>query len=73
MFINQADSEQLDRIRQALDEQASIEQSPEMLAAAQKHCQESIQIPVTFTPILCHIQEIMELQQRTPRWSLCPV
>lgn len=40
----------------------SIEQSPEMLAAAQKHCQESIQIPVTFTPILCHIQEITEQQ-----------
>lgn len=39
-----------------------IEQSPQMLAAAQKYCQESIPIPIVFTPICCKIQEIAAQQ-----------
>lgn len=35
-----------------------IEQSPEMLAAAQTYCRESLPIPITFTPICCKIQQI---------------
>jgi SAM-dependent methyltransferase len=43
----------------------AIEQSPEMLAATQKYCQESISIPVQFTPICGKIQEIAAHQWET--------
>jgi Methyltransferase domain len=50
-----------------------IEQSPKMLSEAQKYCQESIPIPVTFTLILGHIQEVIEkqlasLEKHRPVW-----
>ncbi len=53
----------------------SIEQSLEMLAAAQKYCQESISIPIVFTPICSKIQEITtqqlaEVEQYYPNRSL---
>lgn len=53
----------------------SIEQSPEMLAVTQKYCQESISIPVVFTPICCKIQEITTQQleiirQYHPIWFM---
>lgn len=52
-----------------------IEQSPEMLAAAQKHCRESLPIPITFTPICCKIQQIAAHQleiinERQPIWFI---
>jgi hypothetical protein len=52
-----------------------IEQSPGMLAAAQKYCQESLPIPVTFTPICCRIQEISTqqlalIEQHQPIWFM---
>ncbi|WP_041548043.1 SAM-dependent methyltransferase [Chamaesiphon minutus] len=50
-----------------------IEQSPEMLAAAQKYCQASLIIPITFTPICCRIQEIEPhqwaiIKEQQPIW-----
>jgi SAM-dependent methyltransferase len=39
-----------------------IEQSPKMLAAAQKYCQESLTFPLEFTPISCPIQKITPRQ-----------
>ena len=52
-----------------------IEQSPEMLAAAQNYCQKSLPISVTFTPICCRIQEISTqqletIQQQQPIWFI---
>lgn len=52
-----------------------IEQSPEMLAAAQKYCQESISIPIRFTPICCQIQKITAqqlaiLEKHLPIWFI---
>jgi hypothetical protein len=52
-----------------------IEQSPEMLAAAQKHCQASLPIPITFTPICCRIQEIAPhqlviIKEHQPIWFI---
>ena len=52
-----------------------IEQSPEMLAAAQKYCQESISIPIRFTPICCQIQKITAqqlaiLEKHQPIWFI---
>jgi hypothetical protein len=43
----------------------SIEQSPEMLAATQQHCQKSISIPIVFIPICGKIQEITAEQIAT--------
>jgi hypothetical protein len=53
----------------------AIEQSPEMLAATQTYCKESIPIPITFTPILCQIQELTDrqlatLEQYQPIWFI---
>jgi hypothetical protein len=53
----------------------AIEQSPEMLVATQKYCEESIPIPITFTPILGRIQEITDqqlatLEQFQPIWFI---
>jgi hypothetical protein len=53
----------------------SIEQSPEMLTAAQKYCQESISIPIVFTPICCKIQEattqqLATIEQHHPIWFI---
>jgi hypothetical protein len=52
-----------------------IEQSPEMLLATQKYCQESIQSPITFTPICCQIQGITDqqlaiLEKHHPIWFI---
>ena len=43
----------------------SIEQSPEMLAAAQEYCRKSISIPIVFTPICAKIQEATAQQLET--------
>jgi hypothetical protein len=52
-----------------------IEQSPEMLIAAQQYCQESISIPIKFTTILCEIQKITDqqlsgLKKHQPIWFI---
>jgi SAM-dependent methyltransferase len=52
-----------------------IEQSPKMLAAAQKYCQESLAIPIKFTPISCQIQKITarqlaRLEKHQPIWFI---
>jgi hypothetical protein len=52
-----------------------IEQSPEMLAAAQKYCQESLSIPIKFTPVCCQIQKITDqqlslLEKLQPNWFI---
>jgi SAM-dependent methyltransferase len=53
----------------------SIEQSPEMLAATQKHCQASISIPIVFIPICGKIQnvttkQLQAIKKHDPIWFI---